>query len=388
MQKKKICLVTNWYPTEENPYQGLFFREQAIALADYYDFIVLHYEYGYSRRREIVELTYVKSEYNITEYKASICFSSINKWIRRIFLGKNDYKELLFGRICEQLRKDNIDIFYSISGQTEAALTARYANYFNKPYVISEHGPFPWVGTLITEDNKDSIEKANLFLAISNDKVRQILMQGIKLPRTRYVGNMVDEEMFTYKDSGNEIKTFIAVGANVFYKNYRMLIDTFNRLTSITDVPFRLIVVGYQANKGYSQDSKELEEMFRSSSFRENITLIPNVPHDKMPELYAKADAFVMTSIQEGQPVSAIEAACCGLPIFATRCGGVEDYTDDSIGRIVGITDADDLAMHLKDYLEGRISFDSEHIRNTVCERFGKKAFVRNMVDAFDGNGD
>ena len=32
--KKKICLITNWYPTKENPYQGIFFKEQAQALGD------------------------------------------------------------------------------------------------------------------------------------------------------------------------------------------------------------------------------------------------------------------------------------------------------------------------------------------------------------------
>ena len=195
---------------------------------------------------------------------------------------------------------------------------------------------------------------------------------------------MVDDRKFDYIDSGNKIKTFITVGANVFYKNYKMLIKTFNKLSEITNTPFRLIVVGYQANKGYSQDSKELVEMFRTSKFSERIELIPCVPHDKMTDLYARADAFVMTSIQEGQPVSAIEAACCGLPIFATRCGGVEDYTDDSIGRIVDITDFEKLAEYLKAYLEGKMTFNPEHIRKSVCEKFGEKAFTRNMVDAFE----
>ena len=37
-KKKTICLITNWYPTEENPYQGVFFQEQAQALGDVFDF--------------------------------------------------------------------------------------------------------------------------------------------------------------------------------------------------------------------------------------------------------------------------------------------------------------------------------------------------------------
>lgn len=380
MVKKKICLVTNWYPTEHNVYQGLFFREQAIALSDYYDFVVLHYHYSYSRCKEVSELNMDKQEHNITEYTINICLSTIHKWIKKFALNNVDYIEYLHEKVYKQLAKEKIDVFYSISGQTEAALTAKCAKYFNKPYIVGEHGPFPWIGTLVTEENKTAIENANAFLAISNDKIRQILMQGIKLPQIFYVGNMVDDDKFALTQSKNKVKTFISVGANVFYKNYAMLIETFEMLVEITNEPFKLLVVGYQANKGYSKDSAELENRFRESNFAKNVELIPSVPHDQMPELFSRADAFVMTSIQEGQPVSAIEAGCCGLPIFSTRCGGVEDYVDDSVGRIVNILDSEQLANYLKEYLEGNIVFEPSEIRATVQNVFGKKVFVQNMV--------
>lgn len=37
--------------------------------------------------------------------------------------------------------------------------------------------------------------------------------------------------------------------------------------------------------------------------------------------------------------LSALEAGMSGLPVVATRCGGVEDYIDGAMGRIVSITD-------------------------------------------------
>jgi len=42
-QKKRICLVTDWYPDKENPYKGSFFKEQALAMEDSFDFVVIHY---------------------------------------------------------------------------------------------------------------------------------------------------------------------------------------------------------------------------------------------------------------------------------------------------------------------------------------------------------
>ncbi len=383
MKKKKICLITNWYPTEENPFQGLFFREQAIALEKEFDFVVLHYEVKSNILKEYAKLDLIKAEYNIKEYKSTICYNKVCRKVYSAFNPDKEYCDKLFEKICQQLVPEEIDIFYSICGQSEAAKVAQYANYFNKPYVIGEHGPFPWPNTLLLKENKDAIEKADLFFAISNDKVRQIMMQNIKLPSIRYVGNLVDDTKFRYKESGNKIKTFVAVGAHVFYKNYPMMIETFNKLTEITDVPFHILIIGYKANKGYSNDGEKLEQAIAKSKFAECVELVPSVPHDELPEYYNKSDAFIMTSIQEGQPVSAMEAACCGLPIFATRCGGVEDYINEECGRIVGILDSDELASYLKDYLEGNLAFNPEIIRETICRRFGKEAFVENMKSAF-----
>ena len=90
-----------------------------------------------------------------------------------------------------------------------------------------------------------------------------------------------------------------------------------------------------------------------------------------------------MTSIQEGQPVSAMEAACCGLPIFSTRCGGVEDYVDEKMGRIYSVVDCEGMTQGLKEYLEGDIEFDAHHIRQQVIEKFGNKAFVEKFTNAF-----
>ena len=85
-----------------------------------------------------------------------------------------------------------------------------------------------------------------------------------------------------------------------------------------------------------------------------------------------------------GQPVSAMEAACCGLPVFSTRCGGIEDYVTDDIGRIYAVTDYEGMANGLNDYLEGKITFDSEYIRSQMVAKFGNEAFRKNFKETFN----
>ena len=412
--KKTICLITNWYPTEENPYQGVFFKEQAQVLDDVFDFIVVHYNekkketlLRYMKRalcRTEVVIQKIKEEKNIVEYNAVAYYpkykiytdklaSFLDRRFKRL-VGRKSLKISAFSatekrkkesitKIFKNYFSDKIDVFYCVDAQSESYILQCAAEAIGKPYVVSEHAPFPYPGNIIPYSEKNAIENANVFMAISYDKVRQVMMQNIQPRKIVYVGNMVDEAQFTLKQEENEIKTFVMVAANSFYKNYSLFIKIFNRLTEITNMPFKVMIVGYNANKGYSKNAEELEQQIMSSKFAPYVELIPEIEHERIHEVYHRADAFVMTSIQEGMPVSALEAGCCGLPIFTTMCGGVEDYIDEEIGRIYKIIDAESFAIGLKEYLEGNIEFDHESIRETIVANYGKKVFVDRIAKVF-----
>lgn len=402
--KKTICLVTDWYPSKENPFRGLFFKEQAFSVSDYFDFVVVRTNF-HPRNRLIYKNSQVNRtiEKNTIEYTfdlavpLSVYFSDVisDNLMKFLNKGKVDgvgkyvsksyirYFKKNIVKFFNKNIKEDIDVFYCVDAQEEAFLIQCLAEAYNKPYIVSEHAPFPWPGKVIRDVDKYAIEKADMYLAISNDKIRQLLLQNIKLPETRYIGNLIDESQLLINRNYNDIKTFIIVAAHSFYKNYDHFICVMNRLTEITDCPFKVMIVGYGSNKGYSKNIDEFEDQIRTSKFADRAIMIPSVPHEEIGAVLNKADAFIMTSIQEGQPVSAMEAACCGLPIFSTRCGGVEDYVDENMGRIYSVCDSESMAQDLKDFLEGNLSFDPIYIRNRVVSRFGNERFVYNFSHAF-----
>lgn len=412
--KKKIGLVTNWYPTKDNPYQGIFFKEQAIALEEYFDFTVVHYKekrnvslFEYIIKvlqNKTFSVSLINNEKNTEEYDVTVIFPKITIYIDKlnslyekitkkncmegvsVYISKSyqKRKRKMLTRVFKQYFLNSIDVLYCVDAQGESSTLQYISEALDIPYVISEHAPFLYPGRGLKDIEKLAMEKADLFMAISYDKIRQILMQNVKLKRIAYVGNMVDEKQFLLRSGNNDKKTFVMVAANSFYKNYNLFIDIFERLIEITDVPFKVLVVGYGANKGYSKNVEELEQKICNSKFGYCVELIPEVSHDKIQEVYSRADAFVMTSIQEGMPVSALEAGCSGLPIFSTMCGGVEDYVTDEIGRIYKIIDSESFAHGLKEYLEEKIVFDSEYIRKYIIDRYGKDAFVHRMKTCFD----
>jgi glycosyltransferase involved in cell wall biosynthesis len=55
------------------------------------------------------------------------------------------------------------------------------------------------------------------------------------------------------------------------------------------------------------------------------ITVLGSVPNKEVPKLYAKADVFLMPSMEEGFPRVLLEAMAMGTPFVASDVGGVRD---------------------------------------------------------------
>ena len=63
--------------------------------------------------------------------------------------------------------------------------------------------------------------------------------------------------------------------------------------------------------------------MLRSSKFRDGLRI--------KYKYYKQADIYVLPSYAEGLPMSILEAASYGLPIVATRVGGIPEIIDDGV---------------------------------------------------------
>ncbi len=400
--KKTILMIPEWYPTKENKAAGSFFKEQARFISQEYNVLVLTISRKNTLFLEKTLLEEGEKDTSIEEYHAYLDFSVLSRILEKInsFFDKSKYKNKEgIGRVYSEYYKKklkkrleklyiklnkNYDIVYGISAQGIAGEVKIFSDLNHTPLVIGEHGPFPWPGTTNTNLIKETYESADVFFAISKDKIRQIMLQNIRLRQVVYIGNLIDESKFLYEPLEHREKTLLIVAANSFYKNYELFIETINKLVKKTKYPFRVIIAGYDSNKGYSKNAELLEEKVRRSSFYSIVEMIRELSREEMVDLYQRADAFVLTSIQEGQPVVALEAACCGLPLFVTRCGGVEDYITDKIGRIVDICDSDLLSEYLRQFLDGEIQFDPKYIREQIISRYGRQVYMSNVINGFE----
>jgi glycosyltransferase involved in cell wall biosynthesis len=129
-----------------------------------------------------------------------------------------------------------------------------------------------------------------------------------------------------YELSDEEVAVVI-VGRLVPIKNHRMFLDVAKRLVDAGGTHIRFFIVG---------DGESREEVIAYSKHIGLNHTWMEAPTEKAPLcftswikevdwVYAGCDIVCLTSLNEGSPVSLIEAQSAGLPIVSTKVGGIHD---------------------------------------------------------------
>jgi glycosyltransferase involved in cell wall biosynthesis len=114
---------------------------------------------------------------------------------------------------------------------------------------------------------------------------------------------------------------------------------------------------------------KELKRL----ALEDRFTLMGHVPPTQMPGVYRLLNVLLSSSHTEGMPNTILEALSCGVPVVATRVGGVEELiTDGYNGLLARDGDAAALARSIlilrhTPRLAERLAHNGVH---TISERF------------------
>lgn len=146
---------------------------------------------------------------------------------------------------------------------------------------------------------------------------------------------------------------------------------------------------------GDGEEREGLERLVRERGLGAAVRFVGAVPNEALPDYYAAADIVCCPSIvdsrgdTEGLPVVALEAAACGLPVVASRVGGMaEAVRDGETGILVPQKDPAALAAAVVGLLEdparrrrmgerGRRMVEEEFTWDGIARRFAAELFPR-----------
>lgn len=198
------------------------------------------------------------------------------------------------------------------------------------------------------------------------------------LPRCRrhvLIRNAIDLERLP-SASGGDGRTLAFLGRLSAEKDPLLLIEVLQRLPG----EFRLQVIGDGPLLG------EMRERAAASGLDGRIAFLGSLRRQQALAQLARSDALLVPSRWEGLPLAPLEAMAIGVPVVASRVGGIpEVIADGETGILVAPGDAQGFAAAV-----GRLADDAalrarmvEEARRAVAERFSWQAASRAYLDLY-----
>ena len=98
------------------------------------------------------------------------------------------------------------------------------------------------------------------------------------------------------------------------------MLRAFSILKRLTQEPVVLVLAGEETDEEYV---RKIKRFINERELSDSVILTGH--YDRMADLMAASDVFVMDSYYEGWSMAATESLCSGLPLIHSRCGsGVE----------------------------------------------------------------
>ncbi len=149
------------------------------------------------------------------------------------------------------------------------------------------------------------------------------------------------------------------------------------------------VTVVFAGNTGDPRDNYEHETVaaIRQSPVGRRALILGAVPNSSMHRLYAAADISVLPSLKEATSITGLESMACGVPLVATRVGGIPELVDDGKeGLLVEHGDPRALASAVQTLIDnpGLRQAMGARARQRAVEEFDWKCIARRTLAVYD----
>lgn len=368
--KPTILFLPRWYPNRADPMPGLFIQRHA-ELANRFANVIVLYAHPLAEKE--------KNDQFVESHESGV-------WTIRVYYRnpKNPLLKLYKYLVIHWKAYNKIKTVHGkpdlvhVHVLTRLGVLAMLFKWFAAtPFVITEHWSryLPLTNTYtgfwrkwIT---KMVVKQASAVSTVTHNLKNAML--DWKLTNAHYfiLTNVVDTGYFTPGNggTGHSIKRIIHVSCfEDRSKNISGLLNVLKRLSQLRS-DFECLMVG---------EGMDLEAMMTKA---EKLKIKDNYVHftglmekKEIAEEMQDSDFMVMFSNYENFPVVINEAFACGLPVIATRVGGIPEHVDNSNGKLVDPQNENALLNQLDYMLDHCHEFDRKKIRQYAVDNFSEEA--------------
>ena len=383
-----LLIIPSWYPRANKKLNGIFFKDQAEVLANHGlnvgvispDLCSPTHNINEAFRR-VIEKSAI-SEHQINNIE-TIHYDGVSLFPKIPFLNYFLWRRAGLKLFKQYIEKNGVpDIIHAHCSLYGGLIASVINKKYKIPYLITEHSSdymrdlLPWWKLSLV---KAGLKRCSKFICVSSALQKSITSIFKVLPNTEIIPNMISDNTFTdqelIKDSNSF--SFLCIGRLEPNKNQMLLLEAFNSIhQSYPNANLILIGDGVQKN--------QIQTFVRDNKLEKKVTLLGNLPHNKVMEQIKDAHVVVSPSLFETFGITLIEALSQGIPIIATDCGGPADIVSDRNGILLQLPTIENLSHAMIRIIENYMKYNQINIVRNAFEHFSSSVICSKLIKAYN----
>lgn len=239
---------------------------------------------------------------------------------------------------------------------------------------------------------KKLMKRSDALIAVSKYTVDELTeLYGIDEEKIHVIYNGVDVEKFKPRTNRAELrrefgleegqKIVLFVGRLYHRKGLEILLHSIPPvLQEFRDVKFVI------SGTGFKKKEERLRKLAKELDIEDHVTFLGYVPDEKLPDLYADSDIFVLPAIYENFPFAILEAQATGLPVISTKVGGIPEFlVDNENGFVIDPGDSTQLTQRVLTLLQDpKLAKEmGDRGRKLIEEKFSWRLITSQVIDLY-----
>jgi len=245
---------------------------------------------------------------------------------------------------------------------------------------------------LLRSYEKKLMNRSDALIAVSKYTVDELTeLYGIEEEKIHVIYNGVDINKFKprldraklRREFGleEEKKIVLFVGRLYHRKGLEILLRSIPPvLQEFNDVKFAI------SGTGFKKKEESLRKLAKKLEIEDYVTFLGYVPDEKLPDLYAASDIFVLPAIYENFPFAILEAQATALPVISTKVGGIPEFlADNENGFLIDPGDSTQLTQRVLTLLQDpKLAKEmGRRGRSLIEEKFSWRLITGQVIDLY-----
>ena len=224
------------------------------------------------------------------------------------------------------------------------------------------------------------VTKVELIATVHANKKRPVATNGFRktiivnellkktYPEAEVIANWVNPKLQILNSSrdGN----FIAVGRLEKIKRFDLLIHAWKGINEKLDII------------GDGQEKNNLLAIIENNNLAKQITIRSEVNSQELGNIYKKAKGLIITSLREGGPRVALEAAAFNLPVFGTNVGIMGELFPQEV--LANPNNEDEIIFLIRSFVPLAKSLNVSAIKERIFESYTVESSAKKVSKIYN----